>query len=202
MANDPYQVGNLNPQSVIDHYVVCQCCGLKFPHRAPAAERRHPARCGPCKPHRLDASTDDRLAAMQEHVDRVNQWATQARAKAAEMAEELRLNQAEMRDNRRQTAAALEDRNHWRSVAYAALEEHSQPLTGRVCTCGQTYPCATLRAMSAIDPHLVRPSLNPLVGAPAATSHTPRRDESPSLEQRLPLRHTCATDTPAPTGDQ
>ena len=146
---NPYGVGESGEDKVTSSSV-CTCCALKFVY---ATARRRPlrrVRCDSCKAHRLDANMENLADALRDHAARSQAWATAASA-AATSSEQRNLHlELELRDARRQVAQALNARDRWREVANAARREHQQELSGR-CSCGDRFPCDTIKAMDAVD---------------------------------------------------
>lgn len=111
----------------------CQCCGLPMPPNPYAADG--PKFCSGCSDNRAMAGEDQarRQARLEDHDRRVQA----AYSDMWQKAEEYRAGRS----------AGYRSRNSWRAALVDVIDAHEERPAGR-CTCGLTFPCPTLRALS------------------------------------------------------
>lgn len=101
---------------------------------------------------------EDQIVTLRDHVSRTRDWADRVEAKANELEREKnrlqsRLNAIENteKNRRREAAIEYEQRDRYRDVVEAVSGQH-QDKGNHKCTCGATYPCATVQAATRADP--------------------------------------------------
>jgi hypothetical protein len=149
---NPYGVRDAG-EDLIDKVTSCDCCQVPFTYTTVRTLPVRAPRCPNCLDHVLDGSLQQTNEALMEHEPRLRNWIFTVRAKAGELDEENKKLEQRMREQRQQTAAALETRNRHRDVLNAVIEVH-QEAGGGTCACAERSPCATVRAMRQADPDL------------------------------------------------
>lgn len=146
---NPFGVG-ASGQDFVQRNQTCECCGLVFLYWAPRRDPSHRRWCPDCVAHKPAAgeTREQLVERLQAHEPGLRSRMEDAREAA---------NRAEQQANsaKEQTAAALRSRDRAQGMLYAVVEAHVEARNSR-CSCGQPYPCTTVRAMNNHDPGYAR----------------------------------------------
>ena len=121
------------PNDVV--YVECDCCQLRLNCRGDLG----PALCPHCRNHfRLPGETTDReFERLRDHDVRMRAAFLRARTACDEYRTKL--------------YGVTENRDDWREAATRLSIDHMENPKGRCTECGQSFPCETIRTLSAVN---------------------------------------------------
>lgn len=148
--NNPYDVSS-NIKLIAKH-ATCACCKARFVYKTYEVRPEERTTCNDCVDHDRDGTLDQQVAALVEHEPRLRKAMNDARRAANRLEGERNSLRSELVEQKRKVSAALDTRNRWRKVVDAVLDEHSEALGSKNCSCGASFPCPTTRAAKEADP--------------------------------------------------
>ena len=150
IVNNPYGVGASGEP--VERYTHCRCCGLSFRYQGYATERTIRKTCDHCSSHRKgpEETPAEALIRLSEHEPRLLDRIAQVKAKADEMAREVK-------DRRDQTASALRERDRYRAMVRELETLHRQSANAKQCSCGGPWPCETELVLNPSRQHHRKP---------------------------------------------
>jgi hypothetical protein len=148
---NPYGVGE-SGDDLIMASSRCECCGILFDHETSRSHPQKWKRCGDCKQHRMDGSPEEQNLALRDHEAVLTEWLEKLSQEHYALKNERDDLNRKLREKAGAIASALQQRDQHLAVLRAVTREHYEP-TGAsgACTCGQKYPCPTVRAMKNAD---------------------------------------------------